>query len=103
MKKHIQKSTKERGFWQPEFVGEVLQGTTYYWRNLEIAIPETDISVMEDGDRIYVEDDTDPLHLIKSGSSAPYAPLSGEATSSPGQVIWKENGEIHYLYQEEEK
>lgn len=102
MKKHIQKSTKLKGFWQPEFVDEILQATTYYFRHSEIAISETDLSIMENGDRIYVENDNDPLHLIKGGSSAPYAPLSGEATSSPGAVIWKEAGEIHYIYHEEE-
>lgn len=102
MKKHIQKSTKEKGFWQPEFVDEILQAATYYFRNLEIEIPETDLSVMEEGDRVYVENDADPLHLIKAGSSAPYAPLSGEVRSSPGQVIWNQGGEIHYLYHEEE-
>ena len=102
MKKHIQKSTKSKGFWQPEFVGQVLQATTYYFGDLEIAIPETDLSNLEDGDRIYVEDNADPLHLIKAGSSVPYIPLSGEATSSPGPVIWKEAGEIHYIYHEEE-
>lgn len=103
MIKHTQKSDQARGFWQPEFVGEVLQATTYYFRDLEIMIPETDLSVMEDGDRIYVEDDIDSLHLIKSGSSALYAPLSGEAMSSPGAVIWREAGEIHYIYHEEER
>lgn len=102
MIKHTQKATKLKGFWQPEFVGEVLQATTYYFRDLEIAIPETDLSAMEDGDRVYVEDDADPLHLIKGGSSVPCIPLSGEAASSPGAVIWKEAGEIHYLYHEEE-
>lgn len=103
MKKHIQRSDHARGFWQPEFTGEVLQATTYYFRDLEIAIPKTDLSVMEDGDRIYVENDADSLHLIKAGSSVPYAPLSGEAASSPGQMIWKEAGQIHYLYHEEER
>ena len=102
MKKHIQKSTKLKGFWQPEFIGKVLQATTYYFRDLEIDIPETDLSVMEDGDRVYIEDDDDPLHLIKASSSVDYKPLSGEASSSPGQVVWKENNEIHYLYHEEE-
>lgn len=102
MIRHIQKSDKTRGFWQPEFVGEVLQAATYYFRDLEIGIPETDLQVMEDGDKIFVENDADPLHRIKAGSSAPYAPLSGDTTTSPGPVIWKEVGEIHYLYHEEE-
>lgn len=102
MIKHIQKSNYARGFWQPEFAGEVLQATTYYFRNLEIAIPETDLSGMEDGDKVYVEDDADPLHLIKGGSSAPYAPLSGEAASSPGAIIWKEGGQLHYIFHEVE-
>tara|TARA_Y100000310_G_C20556476_1_gene750804 strand:- start:847 stop:1155 length:309 start_codon:yes stop_codon:yes gene_type:complete len=102
MIKHIQKSTKKKGFWQPEFVDEVLQEIIYYWRDLEIIIPETDLSIMEDGDRIYVEENIDPLSSIKGGSSALYIPLSGEIASSPGAVIWKEGGEIHYLYHEEE-
>lgn len=102
MKKHTQKSDRARGFWQPHFINEALQATTYYFRDLEIEVPETDLSGLEEGDRVYVEDDADPLHLIKGGSSAPYAPLSGEATSSPGVVVWKEAGEIHYLYHEEE-
>jgi len=102
MIKHIQKSDKQRGFWQPDFVGEVLQAITYYFRGLEIVIPETDLSGLENGDRVYVEDDADPLHLIKAGSSVSYVPLSGETNSSPGQVIWKENGDIYYLYHEEE-
>lgn len=103
MRIYYQKSTKQKGFWQPEFAGKVLQATTYYFKDLKIAIPETDLSVMENGDRIYVEDDPDPLHLIKAGSSVPYAPLSRETTSSPGPVIWKEAGEIHYLYHEEKQ
>jgi len=103
MIKHTQKSNKQNGFWQPEFVGKVLQATTYYWRDLEIAIPETDLSIMENGDRVFIENDDDPLHLIKAGSLVDYSPLSGETTSSPGQVLWKEAGEIHYLYHEVEK
>ena len=102
MIKHKQKSTKPKGFWQPKFAGQVLQATTYYFRDLEIAIPETDLSVMEDGDRVYVENDADPLHLIRAGASVDYAPLSGETSSSPGPVCWKEAGEIHYIYHEEQ-
>ena len=102
MIKHTQKSSYAKGFWQPEFAGEVLQATTYYWKDLEIEIPETDLSGMEDGDRIYVENDADPLHLIKGDSSVSYVPLSGEINSSPGAVIWKESGLIHFLYHQEE-
>ena len=103
MEKHTQKSSHDKGFWQPEFAGEVLQATTYYWKDLVIAIPETDLSGMKNGDRVYVENDADPLHLIKAGSSVGYKPLSGETTSSPGQVVWKENSETHYLYHEVER
>ena len=102
MIKHTQKSTKVKGFWQPEFIGNILQATTYYWRNLEITIPETDLSTLETGDRIYIENDADPLHLIKQYAENDYIPLSGDMSSSPGAVIWHEGGGLHYLYHEEE-
>lgn len=102
MRKHIQKSTKAKGFWQPEFIGDILQATTYYWQDLEIEIPETDLSGLEDGDRIYIENDADPLHLIKVHAEDDHVPLSGDNSNSPGAVIWVENNEIHYIFHEEE-
>jgi len=102
MIKHIQKSTKAKGFWQPQFEGNALQATTYCWQDLEISIPESDLSTLEDGDKIYIENDADPLHLIKRYAENDYVPLSGDMSSSPGPVIWHEGGESHYLYHEEE-
>ena len=102
MIEHKQKSTKQKGFWQPTFVGDVLQATIYYWQDLEISIPQTDLSTLNDGDKIYIEDDVDPLHLIEVYAVNNYVPLSGDTSTSPGQVIWKVGGEIHYLYHEDE-
>lgn len=104
MIQHTQKSTKEKGFWQPVFVGDVLQATSFWRRGAEISIPETDLSGMLDGDRIYIENDADPLHLITpvAGTPDPYTPLSGDRQSSPGAMIWKEGGDIHHIYHEEE-
>ena len=102
MIKHEQKSNKVTGFWQPTFIGDVLQATIYFWQDLEIQIPQTDLSTMNDGDMIYIENDSDPLHLIEVHAENDSVPLSGDFSSSPGAVIWKEGGEIHYLYNEEE-
>lgn len=97
MIKHSQRSDINRGFWRPVFVGEVLQPCVYYWRNLEIQISGTDLSGLNDGDRVFVENDEDPLHLVEAFAGDVYAPLSGDPASSPGPVVWKEAGEIHYL------
>lgn len=94
---HKQKSTKQKGFWQPEIINNVLQATTYYFRDLEISIPETDLSILQNGDKVYIENNDEPLYLIKNGIKADYAPLSGGNDSSPGAVIWMENGEVHIL------
>lgn len=102
MIKHIQKSNKSKGFWQPEFIGNVLQATTYYWRELMIQIPETDLSGLEDEDRIYIEHDADPLHLIKTYAEDDHVHLSGDNSSSPGAVIWVEANQLHYIYHIEE-
>lgn len=101
-----QKSTKETGFWQPILVDNgdgtvTLQSTTFYFRDLEIEIPEETWTPVE-GDRIYIENDiVDPLYRIPSNAEQDYKPLSGEKESSPGAVIWVENGIFYVLTHEE--
>ena len=101
-----QKSTKEKGFWQPTLIlnadGSVtLQATTYYFRDLELAIPQT-TWVPAEGDKVYVENDLDPLYRVPTDSATPYKPLSGEVESSPGPIIWVENGIVYVLTHEGE-
>jgi hypothetical protein len=101
-----QKSTKEKGFWQPELVDNgdgtvTLKPTTFYFRDLEIAIPEETWTPQE-GNRIYIENDpVDPLYRIHVDAEQDYKPLSGEKESSPGPVMWLENGVIYVLTHEE--
>lgn len=97
MVEHIQQSTEQKGFWQPKFKGSLLLPCVFYFGGLEIEIPQTDLSLLQEGDRVFVEADPDPLHLIREGSDTDYAPLSGDPTTSPGPVIWREGGEIHYV------
>ncbi len=102
MGKHTQKSNRQKGFWEPVIVDNILQPVTYHWRGLEIKIPQTDLSGLNDGDQIFIENNADPLHLIEADAVNDYVPLSGYPASSPGPVIWKKNGELHYLYHEDE-
>lgn len=102
-----QKSTKEKGFWQPTVVDNgdgtiTLQPCTFYFRDLEIAIPKETWTPSE-GDRIYIENDpVDPLCRIPTDAEQDYKPLSGEKESSPSAVIWVENGVVYVLTHEEE-
>jgi len=101
-----QKSTKQKGFWQPTLVDNgdgtvTLQPTTFYFRDLEIEIPKETWTPAE-GDRIYVENDpVDPLYRITSDAEHDYQPLSGEKESSPGAVIWVENEVVNVLTHKE--
>jgi len=100
-----QKSTKQKGYWQPELIDNgdgmvTLKSTTFYFRDLKIAIPEETWTPAE-GDRIYVENDpVDPLYRIPADAEQDYRPLSGEKESSPGAVIWVENGVLNVLTHE---
>ncbi len=99
-------STKDKGFWQPELNlnedGTVtLWPCTFYFKNTEINI-QKETWIPQEGDRIYVENDADPLHLIRQDSDDEYVPLSGDSLSSPGPVIWVEQGIIYILTHEEE-
>lgn len=110
-----QTSKKSQCFWQPTLKqnenGTVtLLPCIYYFGSLEINIPE-ETWMSEEGDRIYIENNVDPLHLIKqAGGMLPsgeviedeYTPLSGDKKSSPGPVIWVEQGVIYVLTHEEE-
>lgn len=101
----IQKSTKLKGFWQPIINADedgtvTLQPTTFYFQDLEIDVPKETWEPQK-GDRIYIENDTDPVHLIQYGSEEGYSPLSGEKETSPGAVIWAENDTIYILTHEE--
>ncbi|MEW6423188.1 MAG: hypothetical protein AB1523_00330 [Bacillota bacterium] len=102
-----QKSTKQKGFWQPIVVDNgdgtvTLQATTFYFRNLEIEIPKETWTPQE-GDKIYIENNhVDPLYRIPSDAEQDYQPLSGERESSPGPVMWVENGILHVLTHEGE-
>lgn len=100
MIKHIQKSTKSKGFWQPTFAEMILQPTVYYWKNIVILVPLTVLSSLHEGDIIYIENDPDPLHLIKAHSINDYSPLAKDASLSPGPVFWFESGDLHYIYHE---
>lgn len=97
-----QKSTKEKGFWQPTVIDNgdgtvTLQSCTFYFCDLEIAIPEETWTPVE-GDRIYIENDpVDPLYRIPVDAEHDYQPLSGEKESSPGPVMWVENGVLYVL------
>lgn len=99
-----QKSTKQKGFWQPEVTlnedsTATIKPTTYYFRNFEIRIPETTWTP-QNGDKIFVENDADPLHLIREThllDDLPYTPLGEDKASSPGAVIWVENDTIYVL------
>jgi len=103
-----QKSTKQKVFWQPELIDNgdgtvTLQPTTFYFRDLEIEIPE-ETWTPANGDKIFIENDSDPVHLIRDThllDEIPYTPLSGDKTSSPGAVIWVENDTIYVLTHEE--
>jgi len=102
-----QKSTKQKGFWQPTVIDNgdgtvTLQATTFYFRDLEIAIPEGTWTPAE-GDRIYVENNTtDPLYCVPADAEQDYQPLSGEKESSPPPVMWVENGILYVLTHEGE-
>jgi len=101
-----QKSTKQKGFWQPTLVDNgdgtvTLKPCTFYFRDLEIEIPEETWTPVE-GDRIYVENDPiDPLYRFPADAEQDYQPLSGEKESSPGLVMWVENGVVNVLTHEE--
>ncbi|MCG8401990.1 MAG: hypothetical protein MJA84_10360 [Firmicutes bacterium] len=101
-----QKSTRQKGFWQPTVISNVdgsvtLQLTTFYFRDLEIAILK-ETWVPTEGDKIYVENNSvDPLYRIPADVSTNYQPLSGEIESSPGPVMWVENGILYVLTHEE--
>lgn len=103
----IQKSTKQKGFWQPTVIDNrdgtvTLKPTTFYFRDFEIAIPEETWTPQE-GDRIYVENNPlDPLYRIPADAEQDYRPLSGEKESSPGPVMWVEGGILYVLTHEEE-
>lgn len=99
-------STKQRGFWQPELSlnkdGTVtLKPCTFYFHDMEIEISE-ETWTPEEGDRVYIENDADPLHLIRQDSEDEYMPLGEDKMSSPGFMIWVEQGIIYVLTHEEE-
>ena len=101
-----QTSTKEKGFWQPIVTANAdgsvtLQATTYYFRDLELDIPQI-TWIPAEGDKVYVENDLDPLYRVPTDSATPYKPLSGEVESSPGPIIWGENGIVYVLTHEGE-
>lgn len=101
-----QKSTKQKGFWQPTVTdtgdGTVtLQPATFYFRDLEIAIT-AETWTPQEGNRIYVENDlVDPLYRVPADTEEQYQPLSGEKESSPGPVMWVENGILYVLTHED--
>jgi len=101
-----QKSTKQKGFWQPTLIDNgdgtvTLQPTTFCFRDLEIEIPE-ETWTPANGDKIYIENDpVDQLYRIPSDVEQDYKPLSGEKESSPGPMIWVENGVVNVLTHEE--
>jgi len=89
-----QKSTEQKGFWQPELVNNgdgtvTLKSCIFYFRDLEIEIPEENWTPAN-GDKIFIENDTDPVHLIRDThllDDMPYTPLREDKASSPCAVI----------------
>lgn len=104
-----QKSTKQKGFWQPTLIDNgdgtvTLQATTFYFRDLEIEIPE-ETWAPANGDKVFIENNpADPLYLIRDThllDDIPYTPLEEDKASSPGAAIWVENDTIYVLTHEE--